>query len=378
MLVRGRGRRSRRSTSGMHVAEDVDLVLRLHAAAGGCATSPAARVAHDHRTRPSAVVAAQGVLRHRARRRWRCATRARCRRWCSRRGRRRSRAAARPAPAAAVAGAALVVTAVATERLARKLTRLRRPRATRGPAGRARAVGAVCADRGRGDPALLAGRGRGGAVLARAPGARCSAIALVEGLVGLVAPPATATRGAARDPVAHLLAHRLDDLGLRRGAVVGRRRAHRTRQPLRPAGPGAPSGSTLAVGLTCQALTNPSGLVRTGDYRCTDCSACCGRRSFGPAAVAERSELPLTGPRMRCGRTRTGSSDAAWVALHCEAAKIGECDVGAATAPTCAGCRARADVAVRGVRSHGTGPGHRRRRELRRRRRAPHAARRTT
>ena len=55
----------RDSTSDMHVAEDVDLVLRLHAAGWRLRYEPSSRVAHEHRTGLRRVVAAQGVLRQR-------------------------------------------------------------------------------------------------------------------------------------------------------------------------------------------------------------------------------------------------------------------------------------------------------------------------
>ncbi len=62
----GAGRR-RASTSAMQVAEDVDLVWRLHDAGWRVRYEPAAVVRHDHRTDAGPVAAAQGLLRHRCR-----------------------------------------------------------------------------------------------------------------------------------------------------------------------------------------------------------------------------------------------------------------------------------------------------------------------
>ena len=95
---------------GMHVAEDVDLVLRLHAAGWRLRYEPAARVAHDHRTTLRAwwlrkafygTGAAPLALRHRGAvppmvlSPWARAHRARC--CCS------ARAGARPRRSSAVA-----------------------------------------------------------------------------------------------------------------------------------------------------------------------------------------------------------------------------------------------------------------------------------
>ena len=122
----------------MHVAEDVDLVLRLHAAGWRLRYEPAARVAHDHRTTLRAwwlrkafygTGAAPLALRHPG--------------------------AVPPmvlSPTAAAMSvllllgrpvAALAVGAVAAERLSRKLTRLRRPRATAARLIGSAAVGAA-------------------------------------------------------------------------------------------------------------------------------------------------------------------------------------------------------------------------------------------
>lgn len=213
---------------GMRVAEDVDLVLRLHAAGWRLRYEPASRVAHDHRTGVRAwwlrkvfygTGAAPLALRHPG-----------------------SVPPMVLSPwSAATAGllllgrpfAALAVSAVATERLARTLGRLQRPRGT---------------------AARLVGLGAGGAVaqtaaavtrhywplaaLACLVSARArrtvAAIAVAEGIVdwwrhrerdGRVRPAL----------VGYVLARRLDDLAYGAGLWWGAIR-HRTSAPLRPTG----------------------------------------------------------------------------------------------------------------------------------------------
>ncbi|MDQ4115360.1 MAG: mycofactocin biosynthesis glycosyltransferase MftF [Actinomycetota bacterium] len=218
----------------MHVAEDVDLVLRLYARGWRMRFEPASRVAHDHRTRPSEWLrrkafygtgAAPLALRHPG-----------------------SVPPVVLAPwSAAVCGlllaqrrttvaAGAVVTAVATERLSRKLTRLRRPRVS---AARLTGLGLTGAVWQTGT--ALTRHFWPVAALAAPFSARARRAVLAAALVEGVADwwthrhhDPTVRPG----PVGHLLAHRLDDLaygtGLWWGAVRGR-----TLAPLRPAGPGA-------------------------------------------------------------------------------------------------------------------------------------------
>lgn len=215
----------------MQVAEDVDLVLRLHAAGWRLRYEPASRVAHDHRTTFLAwwsrkafygTGAAPLALRHPG--------------------------AVPPmvlSPWSAAVGAllllgtpwsvlaAVVVSGVSAERLARRLQRLDRPRST---AARLIALGAVGAVAQTADavtrhywPVSAAA-----CLLSRRARRRVVAVALAEGVVDW-------WRHRDRDPrvrpalPAHLAARRLDDLaygaGLWWGAAV-----HRTVEPLRPVG----------------------------------------------------------------------------------------------------------------------------------------------
>lgn len=215
----------------LRVAEDVDLVLRLHAAGWRLRYEPGSRVAHDHRTDLRAwwlrkayygTGAAPLALRHRG--------------------------AVPPmvlSPwSAAMAGlvlmgrpvAALVVSVLAAERLARTLKKVRRPRAT---AARLIALGTVGAlaqtaaavTRHYWPLAALAGL-----VSARAR-RTVAAVALAEGVVDW-------WRHRARDPrvrpgpVGYVLARRLDDLGYGAGLWWGALR-HRTLEPLRPVSSGS-------------------------------------------------------------------------------------------------------------------------------------------
>ncbi len=213
----------------MHVAEDVDLVLRLHAAGWRQRYEPTSRVAHDHRTdlrqwwlRKAfyGTGAAPLALRHPG--------------------------AVPPmvlSPwAAAVAGALLArrplvaagVAAWAVQRLVPQLPELSRPWAAAVRIIGLGAVGAVgqtadAVNRHYWPLAALAC-----AFSARARGT-VAVVALVEGVVDWV-------RHRDRDPAArpgllgHLVAHRLDDLAYGAGLWWGALR-HRTIEPLRPTGP---------------------------------------------------------------------------------------------------------------------------------------------
>jgi mycofactocin system glycosyltransferase len=213
----------------MHVAEDVDLVLRLHAAGWRQRYEPTSRVAHDHRTdlrqwwlRKAfyGTGAAPLALRHPG--------------------------AVPPmvlSPwAAAVAGALLArrplvaagVAAWAVQRLVPQLPELSRPWAAAVRIIGLGAVGAVgqtadAVNRHYWPLAALAC-----AFSARARGT-VAVVALAEGVVDWV-------RHRDRDPAArpgllgHLVAHRLDDLAYGAGLWWGALR-HRTIEPLRPTGP---------------------------------------------------------------------------------------------------------------------------------------------
>ena len=209
----------------MRVAEDVDLVLRLHAAGWRVRYEPAAQVAHNHRTTLRAwwlrkafygTGAAPLALRHRG--------------------------AVPPmvlSPTAAAMSAllllrrpvaALAVAAVATFRLSRKLTRLRHPKTT---AARLIALAAVGAATQTADAvtrhywplsalAALASRRARRTVVAIAV-----AGAVVDWLRADLDRPRLAP---------FLLARRLDDLAYGAGLWWGAA-THRTLEPLRPVGP---------------------------------------------------------------------------------------------------------------------------------------------
>jgi mycofactocin system glycosyltransferase len=216
----------------MHVAEDVDLVLRLHAAGWRLRYEPSAEVAHEHRTDPLAwwlrkayygTGAAPLALRHPGSvppmvlSPWSavvCVLLLLQRRW-------------------AYAGAA-AVTAVATERLSRKLTRLRDPRTS---------------------AARLTGLGLAGAILQLASGLtrhfwpvaalavpfsrRARRAVLLAALAEGVGDWWThRDRDASVRPglPGHVVAHRLDDLAYGSGLWWGALRA-RTAAPLLPTGP---------------------------------------------------------------------------------------------------------------------------------------------
>ena len=220
----------------MHVAEDVDLVLRLHAAGWRLRYVPDARVAHDHRATLRAwwvrkafygTGAAPLALRHRGAVPPLVLT--------------PSSAAVGALLLAARPGAALaaaLVGAVAVERLARRLTRLRRPRAT---AARLVCAGTYGALAQAADALLrhhwpLTATARAGRRRTRRT---VAGVALVEGLVDWVAHRRRAP-GVRPNPAEYLLAHRLDDLAYGTGLWWGALR-HRSLEPLRPVRPGAGS-----------------------------------------------------------------------------------------------------------------------------------------
>ena len=213
----------------LHVAEDVDLVLRLHEAGWRLRYEPASRVAHEHRTGLRAwwlrkafygSGAAPLALRHPGAvppmvlTPWSAAVAVLL-------------LARRPL-------AALAVAAWATDRLARQLPRVGQPHRTAARIVGTGAVGAVAqtADaitRHFWPLAALA------AVASRRARRTVAAVALVEGLVDW-------HRHRERDdrvrpgPLGHLVAHRLDDLAYGAGLWWGALR-HRTTAPLRPARP---------------------------------------------------------------------------------------------------------------------------------------------
>jgi mycofactocin system glycosyltransferase len=209
----------------MHVAEDVDLVLRLHAAGWRLRYEPSARVAHDHRTSLKAwwlrkafygTGAAPLALRHRGAvppmvlSPWAALTSALL-------------LARRP-------GAAAAVSAVAAYRLSTKLGRLRHPRST---AARLIALGAVGAAAQTADAvtrhywplAVLA------ALCSRRARGTVAAVALGSGVLDWwrAGPERPA-------PPAFLLARRLDDLAYGAGLWWGAF-TNRTLAPLRPVVP---------------------------------------------------------------------------------------------------------------------------------------------
>jgi mycofactocin glycosyltransferase len=209
----------------MHVAEDVDLVLRLHAAGWRLRYEPDARVAHDHRTTPRAwwlrkafygTGAAPLALRHPG-----------------------SVPPMVLSPTAAAMSvllllgrplAALAVAAVATERLSRKLARLRHPRTT---AARLIALAAVGAASQTADAvtrhywplSALA------AVVSRRARRTVVAIAVAGAVVDWLR-----AGGDRPNLPAFLLARRLDDLAYGAGLWWGAA-THHTLEPLRPVRP---------------------------------------------------------------------------------------------------------------------------------------------
>ncbi|WP_345383875.1 mycofactocin biosynthesis glycosyltransferase MftF [Pseudonocardia yuanmonensis] len=217
----------------MHVAEDVDLVLRLHAAGRRLRYEPAARVAHDHRTSP--------------------------REWWLRKAyygtgaaplARRHRGAVPPmvlSPWTAAACAALLaqrrwsvpvaaaVTAVAAERLSRKLSRLERPRFS---AARLAGLGLSGAGLQVANALLRHHWPLAAALVPFSRRARRAVLlaALAEGL-GDWWTHRRYDPAVRPDPVTHLVAHRLDDLAYGAGLWWGALKARDT-AALRPASPG--------------------------------------------------------------------------------------------------------------------------------------------
>jgi mycofactocin glycosyltransferase len=210
----------------MHVAEDVDLVLRLHAAGWRLRYEPAARVAHDHRTTVRAwwlrkvfygTGAAPLALRHRG--------------------------AVPPmvlSPwSAAVGGltllgrplAAVAVSAVAAERLSRKLQRVEHPRAT---AARLIGLGAIGAIAQTADAvtrhywpvAALA------CLVSRRARRTVAVVAVAQGVVDFARHRGRDARVRPR-PAGYVAARLLDDLAYGAGLWWGAAR-HRTLEPLRP------------------------------------------------------------------------------------------------------------------------------------------------
>ncbi|GAA4850535.1 mycofactocin biosynthesis glycosyltransferase MftF [Pseudonocardia benzenivorans] len=223
----------------LQVAEDVDLVLRLYTEGWRLRYEPASHVAHDHRVdvgRWAARKAFYGTgaaplaLRHPGSvppmvlSPWSAAVCALL--LVQRRG-------------AVVLAAG--ITAVATERLSRKLGRVRRPRATAvrliglGLAG-ALAQTAAALTRHFWPLAVAA-------CLVSARARRAVALAAVaEGVVDWWTHRGHDPHGPG--PLGHVLAHRIDDLGYGAGLWWGAWR-HRTTAPLRPAGPAHQAGHSV-------------------------------------------------------------------------------------------------------------------------------------
>lgn len=217
----------------MQVAEDVDLVLRLHAAGWRLRYEPGSRVAHDHRTSLRAwwlrkafygTGAAPLALRHRGSvppmvlSPWSAAV---------------GGLLLLGRPRAALA--AVAVSALAAERLSRRLTRVRRPRAT---AARLIGLGAVGAVAQTADAVtrhywplaavacVFSGRAR----------RTVATVALVEGTVDWWRHRDRDERVRPALP-GYLLARRLDDLAYGAGLWWGALR-HRSTESLRPTGAG--------------------------------------------------------------------------------------------------------------------------------------------
>lgn len=211
----------------MHVAEDVDLVLRLHAAGWRLRYEPSSRVAHDHRTAVRAwwlrkaiygTGAAPLAVRHRG--------------------------AVPPmvlSPWSAAVGVlallgrpltAVAVSAVAVERLSRKLQRVEHPRAT---AARLIGLGAVGAIAQTADAVTRHYWPVAALACLLSPRARrtVAAVAIAEGVVDFVRHRDRDPRVRPRLP-GYLLARRLDDLAYGAGLWWGALR-HRTLEPLLPA-----------------------------------------------------------------------------------------------------------------------------------------------
>ena len=223
----------------MHVAEDVDLVLRLHGAGWRMRYEPSSRVAHDHRTDLRAwwlrkayygTGAAPLALRHRG--------------------------AVPPmvlSPWAAAVAAALLarrplaavgVAAWAVQRLVPQLPELSRPWLAAIRIIGLGTVGAVAQTADAVNRHYWPLSALACAVSARAR-RTVAAVALAEGVVDWL-------RHRDRDPsvrpglLGHLVAHRLDDLAYGAGLWWGALR-HRTLEPLRPLGPRSGSRASGAA-----------------------------------------------------------------------------------------------------------------------------------
>ncbi|MCW2717391.1 mycofactocin biosynthesis glycosyltransferase MftF [Pseudonocardia sp.] len=233
----------------MHVAEDVDLVLRLHAAGWRLRYEPVSRVAHDHRTTAKAwwlrkayygTGAAPLAMRHEG--------------------------AVPPmvlSPWSAAVGvlvllgrplSAVAVSAAAAERLSRRLGRVEHPRAT---ATRLIGLGAVGAVAQTADAvtrhywpvAALA------CLVSRRARRTVAAVALAEGVVDFARHRGRDPRVRPRLP-GYVLARRLDDLAYGAGLWWGAWR-HRTLAPLLPGRTGASAPSPRPV------ATSPDALVQS-------------------------------------------------------------------------------------------------------------------
>ncbi|MGH3564716.1 MAG: mycofactocin biosynthesis glycosyltransferase MftF [Pseudonocardia sp.] len=270
----------------MRVAEDVDLVLRLYCAGWRLRYEPTSRVAHDHRATLYAwwlrkayygTGAAPLALRHPG--------------------------AVPPmvlSPWSALVGALLLrsrpravlvaglVSAVAAERLSRRLERIHRPRATAARLIGLTAVGAVAqtADAVNRHYWPLSMMACLGSARARRT---VTVVALVQGLVDWL-------RHHGRHPgvrpslPGHLLAHRIDDLAYGAGLWWGALR-HRTVAPLLPgwASSPPPSGPSGPVRKT----TAPSDADAAADYRehlarCSPAARCSPPRPDARRSTAER------------------------------------------------------------------------------------------
>jgi hypothetical protein len=217
----------------MHVAEDVDLVLRLHAAGWRLRYEPSSHVAHDHRTTVRAwwlrkayygTGAAPLALRHRGAvppmvlSPWSAAV---------------SGLLLLGRPRAALA--AVAVAAVAAERLSRRLTKVRRPHAT---AVRLIGLGALGAVAQTADAVTRHYWPVAALACLVSPRARRT-VAVVAVAGGVVDWWRHRDRDARVRPrlAGYLVARRLDDLGYGAGLWWGAAR-HRTLEPLRPVGAG--------------------------------------------------------------------------------------------------------------------------------------------
>ncbi len=328
----------------MRVAEDVDLVLRLHAAGWRLRYEPAARVAHEHRVTAAAwwlrkayygTGAAPLALRHRG--------------------------AVPPlvlSPWSAAVGALLllgrpraVLAAGGGERggrarLSRRLDGVRRPRALAARLVGLGLVGAVAQTADavtrhywparRWSPACCSARAR----------RTVAAVAVVEGARRLVAPPGPRPAHPARS----------------RSATCSRAGSTTSRTAGACGGARCATGRSSRCGLPDRAAgCSPSGLVRTGDKRRRSAPLLRVTTCFTSASADSTAALRTAAWLWSPGR-------ASVVRLTCLARPDHRrCDVRSDGSP-------RTSPTSQIGEAHGTGPGHRRRREVRRRRRAPHAA----